>query len=207
MVPTFWKFADLEIIGYADDREPTMLPAVVPPVFRLLANRNMVLLPPYSLQFDGVAGATAVTMEVAEDLRDTKQIWLFPGDGAQPAQAGYQMWLHRDGRRVYQPIHEARRTLDQLSEEAVQRASGLLKSGLLDLAEASASEAILSNDRRVDALAIKAAIRRRGNNSDGARLMEYLARPLIESAAFVTLVDHYASLSDGMEPVSTVQKS
>ena len=206
MVPTFWKFADLEIIGYADDREPTMLPAVVPPVFRLLANRNMVLLPPYSLQFDGVAGATAVTMEVAQDLGDTEQIRLFR-DGAEPAQAGYQMWLHRDGRRVYQPIHEARQTLDQLSGEAVQRASEQLKSGQLDLAEASASEAILSNDRRVDALAIKAAIRRRGNNSDGARLMEDLARPFIESAAFVTVVDLYASLSDGMEPVSTVQKS
>ncbi len=203
---SFWKLADLEIIGYADDRDATMLPAVVPPVFRLKADSDVVLLPPYSLHFDAVVGATAVTMEEAEHLRLMEQITLFPA-GGQPAEPGHQMWLHRDGRRVYQPVHEARRTLDQLSAEAIERAILQLAKGQLDLAEDSASEAILSNDRRVEPLAIKAAIRRRRGLAAEARLMGEIARPLIESGAFVNLVNYYTRLITAIEPVRPVLKS
>jgi hypothetical protein len=193
-MPSSWNIADLEIIGYADSRDETMLPAIVPPVFRSIADSSTVLVPPYTLEFATVIDATRISMEEADHLGAVGELTLTPSS-RKPAQPGFQLWLSRDGELIYQPLDEASLTLSRLSEQAVQRATKELREGNLDLAEESASEAILSDDRRVEAYAIKAAICRRLSDHPGEELMAELARPLFEASAFGTLVDHYFVLT------------
>jgi hypothetical protein len=51
--------------------------------------------------------------------------------------------------------------------------------------------AISADDRRVEPLAIKAAIRRIQRNSTGERLMAELAAPVMEERLFNLLVENY----------------
>ena len=193
-----WKLAELDIIGYADVRERTLLPAIVPPVFQLRIDRDVVLLPPYKLDRDVVAGATSVSLMEAEQLKEAGKLTFLSG-GAMKAADSCQLWLHRDGRMHYQPIHEAKRTMEQLGRDAMKRAIVELKDGRIDQAEVAASEAILYNDSPVEPYAIKAAIRRRQGNLAGEQLMAELARP-VDPAAFAILVDHYSGNATPVQP-------
>lgn len=192
MSRTPWSLADLEIIGYADHRDETMLPAIVPPVFRSISNPDVVLVPPFAVRFDVVARATQLPFAEAISLGERQEITLFSGSPLL-AQPDHELWLRRNGEVVYQPAVEARRELEALCKLATQRAQQALAVGDLDGAEAASSEAILSNDRSVAAFAIKAAIRRKRNNPAGESLMAELASSLLDSAAFHSLVDHYCS--------------
>ena len=55
-----WNVEDLEIVGYADVLDETMLPSVVPPVFRIKAEPQRAFLPPYSLNAGFLCNATEV---------------------------------------------------------------------------------------------------------------------------------------------------
>ncbi|MCX6607703.1 MAG: hypothetical protein NTV52_29530 [Acidobacteria bacterium] len=192
MKPATWSLADLEIIGYADDRDQTMLPAIVPPVFRSISNPDVVLVPPFAVRFDVVARATELSFAEAESLPDRREVTLFFG-APLVAQPDHELWLRRNGEVVYQPALEARRELDHLCKLATQRARIALAAGDMASAEAAASKAILSNDRSVAAFAIKAAIRRKLGKPAGERLMAELAGDLLDLAAFHCLVNHYRS--------------
>jgi hypothetical protein len=192
MNPATWSLADLEIIGYADNRDETMLPAIVPPVFRSISNPDVVLVPPFAVRFDVVARATQLSFAEAESLRDRQELTFFPAS-PRHAQPDHELWLRRNGEVVYQPALEARRELDLLCKLATRRAQLALAEGEMADAEAAASEAILSNDRSVAAFAIKAAIRRKLGKPNGERLMAELAGNLLDSDDFGSLVDRYCS--------------
>lgn len=190
---SLWKLEDLEIVGYADVRTPDLLPAVVPPVFRVRSEPDSILLPPYSISFDSVVGATAVSRAEAEHLRDQGKLFLFAESDPFPPRPEHELWFHRDGRMIYQPIHEARRTLRQLGAEALERAVTAFRDGRMREAEDAAGEAMLADDRRWEALAVKVAIRRLQGNKGGENVMRKLAAPLVNEAAFTAVVEDYIS--------------
>lgn len=192
MVPPPWNLADLQIIGYADERDESMRPAIVPPVFRSVSNPSIVLLPPYLIHYDSVSEATQIPYAEAEAMRDQGEL-TFLDDAPIPTQRGFELWLRRNGDLVYQFEPDARRERSVLSENAIKEAVAALAKGDLARAEEASSEAVLSNDRRVEPYAIKASIRRRNRDFVGALLMQELAAPLIGSSAFENLVRDYAN--------------
>ena len=186
-----WNLDDLEIVGYANVLKETMLPSVVPPVFRLKADVQRAFLPPYSFNAGFLCNAAEVPRSELEELRDSREITLF--DDAFPARAGFELWVDQSFQWHYQPLDTAKHELHRIADEAVQNAADALRRDDLLQAERLSSIAISANDRRVEPLAIKAAIRRLQGNKAGEQLMAELAAPALEERLFNLLVDDYCA--------------
>ncbi|MDP3000886.1 MAG: hypothetical protein Q8N47_25610 [Bryobacterales bacterium] len=180
---------DLEIIGYAEVLRETMLPSVVPPVFRLKADHQRALLPPYSFNAGFVCNATEVPAQELDALRDAHEITLF--DDALPAQPGYELWVDQGFAYHYERRDQADANLGRIAAASIGQAEAALKAWNLEEAERLAGVAISADDRRVEPLAIKAAIRRREGNATGESLMADLAAPVLAERLFSLLVDGY----------------
>ena len=188
---TPWNLDDLEIVGYADVLKETMLPSVVPPVFRLKTDAQRAFLPPYSFNAGFLCNATEVPGSEMEELRDSREITLF--DDAFPARAGFELWVDQSFQCHYQRLDEVKRKLRAIAEEAIRNAEDALRRDDRQQAERLSGVAISADDRRVEPLAIKAAIRRTQRNSTGERLMAELAAPVMEERLFNLLVDDYCA--------------
>jgi hypothetical protein len=188
---TPWNLDDLEIVGYADVLKETMLPSVVPPVFRLKTDSQRAFLPPYSFNAGFLCNATEVPGSEMEELRDSREITLF--DDAFPARAGFELWVDQSFQCHYQRLDEVKRKLRAIAEEAIRNAEDALRRDDRQQAERLSGVAISADDRRVEPLAIKAAIRRIQRNSTGERLMAELAAPVLEERLFNLLVDDYCA--------------
>jgi len=184
-----WDMNDLEIIGYAEVLRETMLPSVVPPVFRMKADPQRVLLPPYSFNAGFVCNATEVPARELDALRDAHEITLF--DEAIPAQPGYELWVDQSYQCHYERRGQADANLGRISAASIGQAEAALKAGNVEEAERLAGVAISADDRRVEPLAIKAAIRRLQRNATGESLMAELAAPVLEERLFSLLVTDY----------------
>jgi hypothetical protein len=184
-----WNLDDLEIVGYADVLKETMLPSVVPPVFRLKADAQRTLLPPYFFNAGFLYNATEVPRSELEELSGSREITLF--DDAFPAHAGFELWVDESFQWHYQPLYEAEQELRRIADKAIQSAEDALRRDHLRQAECLSGVAISADDRRVQPLAIKAAIRRIDKNKTGEQLMAELAAPVLEERLFNLLVDHY----------------
>ena len=188
---TPWNLDDLEIVGYADVLKETVLPTVVPPVFRLKADSQRAFLPPYSFNAGFLCNATDVLRSELEELRDSREITLF--DDAIPARAGFELWVDQSFQWHYQPLDEAEQKLRRIADEAIRNAEDVLRKGDLQQAQRLSGVAISADDRRVEPLAIKAAIGRIQGNKTGERLMAELAAPVLEERLFNLLVDDYCA--------------
>jgi hypothetical protein len=188
---TPWNLDDLEIVGYADVLKETMLPSVVPPVFRLKTDARRAFLPPYSFNAGFLCNATEVPGSELEELRDSREITLF--DNAFPARAGFELWVDQSFQCHYQRLDEVKRKLRAIAEEAIRNAEDALRRDDRQQAERLSGVAISADDRRVEPLAIKAAIRRIQSNRTGERLMAELAAPVMEERLFKVLVNDYCA--------------
>jgi hypothetical protein len=195
---TPWNFDDLEIVGYANILRETMLPSVVPPVFRLRTNTNRAFLPPYSFNAGFLCNATEVSPSELQELADSREITLF--HEAFPAHADFELWVDQSFQWHYEPLDEARRKLRRVAEEAIQNAEDALLRDDLQQAERFCGVAISADDRRVEPLIIKAAIRRMQGNSAGERLMAELAAPALREELFNKLVDQYCACRQPSAP-------
>jgi hypothetical protein len=126
-----------------------------------------------------------------EELRDSREITLF--DNAFPARAGFELWVDQSFQWHYQRLDEVKRKLRAIAEEAIRNAEDALRRDDRQQAERLSGVAISADDRRVEPLAIKAAIRRIQRNSAGERLMAELAAPVMEERLFNLLVDDYCA--------------
>jgi hypothetical protein len=187
-----WNLDDLEIVGYADVLKDTMLPSVVPPVFRLKADAQRTLVPPYFFNAGFLYNATEIPRSELEELSGSREITLF--DDAFPAHAGFELWVDESFQWHYQPLYEAEQELRRIADKAIQSAEDALRRDHLQQAERLSGVAISADDRRVEPLAIKAAIRRIDKDKTGEQLMAELAAPVLEERLFTLLVnDYYAS--------------
>lgn len=197
---TPWNLDDLEIVGYADVLKETMLPSVVPPVFRLKTDAQRAFLPPYSFNAGFLCNATEVPRSELEELRDSREITLF--DNAFPARAGFELWVDQSFQWHYQRLDEVKRKLRAIAEEAIRNAEDALRRDDRQQAERLSGVAISADDRRVEPLAIKAAIRRIQRNSTGERLMAELAAPVMEERLFKLLVNDYCASREKPAPAA-----
>lgn len=197
-MPSPYNVDDLEIVGYANVLSETMLPSVVPPVFRLKAEPGRAFLPPYSFNAGFLCNATEVPASELEQLRDSGEITLF--DTVFPARGGFELWVDQSFQWHYQPFDEARQELGRIASEAIEQATAALREGDLPRAERLAGVAISADDRRVAPLAIKAAIRRTQGDNLGERLMAELAGPRLTGAEFGCLVDRYGASRPQAKP-------
>jgi hypothetical protein len=188
---TPWNLDDLEIVGYADVLKGTVLPSVVPPVFRLKADSQRAFLPPYSFNAGFLYNATEVLQPELEELRDAREITLF--DDVFPAHAGFELWVDQSFQWHYQPWGEAEQELRRIADEAIRNAEDALRKGDLQKAERLSGVAISADDRRVEPLAIKAAICRLNGNQAGEQLMAELAAPALKGKPFNGLVGDYCA--------------
>src|ERR1035437_332313 len=186
-----WNLDQLEIVGYEDVLKETMLPSVVPPVFRLKADAPRTLVPPYFFNAGCLYNATEIPRSELEELGGSREITLF--DDSFPAHAGFELWVDQSFQWHYQPLDEAKQELRRIADRAIQIAEDALRKGDLRQAERLSGVAISADDRRVEPLAIKAAIRRIDKNKTGEQLMAELAAPVLEERLFNLLVDHYCA--------------
>jgi hypothetical protein len=186
-----WNVEDLEIVGYADVLDETMLPSVVPPVFRIKAEPQRAFLPPYSLNAGFLCNATEVPVSELEELRDSREITLFAPEF--PARRDFELWIDQSSQLHYQPLDEAERNLSGIATEEIRHAENAFREGELSQAENHSGVAISADDRRVEPLAIKAAICRMRSDRAGERLMARLATPALEERLFNLLVDDYCA--------------
>lgn len=189
---------DLEIVGYANVLKETMLPSVVPPVFRLKADTRRAFLPPYSFNAGLLCNATEVSQSELEELRDSREITLFPG--AFPARPNFELWVDQSFQWHYKPLDEAAQTLHRIAHEAIKNAEDALRKGDLQQADRLSGVAISADDWRVEPLAIKAAIRRIQGNKAGENLMAELAAPVLEERLFTLLVNDYCASQQQSTP-------
>jgi hypothetical protein len=187
-----WNLDELEIVGYANVLTETMLPSVVPPVFRLKADHGRALVPPYHINGRLLWNATQVPDSELEDLRDSEEITLF--HDAFPACGGHELWVDDSFQIHYQPQYEAEEELGRIATESIQGAEDALRRGDIEQAEHLSGVAICANDRRVEPLAIKAAICRSKEDWAGERLMGDLAAPRMKERPFRRVVDDYYAL-------------
>jgi len=200
-----WNIADLEVVGYANVFGETMLPTVAPPVFRFKADATRALLPPYHLNGAAVYNATAVSQAELEELRAAREITLF--DDSFAAQANYELWIDQSFQRHYQPLDEAESELGRIAERAIHEAEEALRQGNLADAERLSGVAISANDRRVEPLAINAAISRLNGDAAGERLMAELAASALEARLFKMLVDEYCKAAPRRKPAAPASDS
>lgn len=188
-----WKITELEIIGYADVLSASMRPSVVPPVFRSVQDKQIVLVPPYELHEESVAGATRIPMSEAHQLSDRNEITLL--QSPIPAVEGYELWVDPAGVLRYQLLETARGIRGAWADEAIQRAVAELERPDADIqmVEQAAEEAIRCDQSRPAPYAIKAAVRRWQRNPVGMQLMQEMGYSICDRHEFDFLIDGYYS--------------
>lgn len=182
---------ELEIIGYATVLKETMLPSVVAPVFRLRTDPNIAFVPPYLLNQGYLCNATRVSAAELGTLADKVEITLFPGQPLR-AQQGHELWIDQAGAAHYEPQSDAHAALLETARREIAGAEMALTQGKTEEAEKCCNIALCADDRLIEPLAIKAAIRRQQGDSTGERLIAKLALPRMTPGAFCALVDFYS---------------
>jgi hypothetical protein len=182
----------LEIVGYANVLLDSMLPSIVPPVFRLKGNPDEVFVPPYVFNAGYLCNATALSGSELKALEQNQEITPFDGEPL-AAQRDFELWLDQARHRHYQPRTQAHATLLALAKDHIQMAEQALKDGKTADAERFSGVASCADDRLVEPLAIKAALRRLRKDTTGEGLMTKLAASRMTEGVFRALVDFYCS--------------
>ncbi|MBM4047614.1 MAG: hypothetical protein FJ279_21115 [Planctomycetes bacterium] len=184
---------ELEIAGYANVLKATMLPVVVPPVFRLKTDPQRIFLPPYSFNAGLLCNATEVDAEEMAALEAAGELTLF--EQPFPAQPGFELWIDQSFAHHYEPRSQADQTLLSIARGSIQQAQAALRENNLEEAERLSTVALSADDRLVEPLAVKAAIRRLHKDRVGEQLMRELAADRLSETAFGNLVDSYVALA------------
>jgi len=184
----------LEVVGYATVLLDTMLPSVVPPVFRLKGKPDEAFVPPFLLNEGYLWNATALSASELAALQRKGEITLFPGEPF-PARHDFELWVDQDRKLHYEPRAEAQAALLAIAKDHIQKAEQALKEGRAEDAERFSGIALCADDRLIEPLAIKAALRRARDDATGEELMAKLAAPRVTKGAFRRMVDGYCSPS------------
>jgi hypothetical protein len=96
---------DLEVVGYANALKESMLPSVVPPVFRLKIDCNRTFVPPYSFNAGLLYNSTELPQTELRDRSEAGEITLFAEPF--PARTGFELWIDQSFHENYEPKYEA----------------------------------------------------------------------------------------------------
>lgn len=188
---TPWNVENLNIVGYANVLDETMLPSVVPPIFSLRSDPNRHFLPPYSFNAGFLCNATEVPDSEIQALRNDGEITIF--SDAIPARAGFELFVDQDFQHHYEARQIADKWLLDIANKNILEAEEAFHLELFDKADHLASVAISADDRLLAPLVIKAAVYRVRGDHAGERLMAKIALPAMSDSLFRRCVDAYDS--------------
>lgn len=182
-----WRVEDLDIIGYADALDRTMLPSIVPPVFRVRSNPSLHLLPPYFFNAGCLYNAAEVEAQEIRELKNREEITVF--DESFPAQVGFELYIDQE----FQPQYKLREIVNSellaIAVKYIAQAQAEFRNGSFAEADRLAGIAISADDRLVEPLVIMAAIHRANHDVAGEQLMASLAPSTVTESSFQELVD------------------
>ena len=197
-MPEAIPISSLEIVGYANRLPASMLPAVVPPVFRLKGERNRNFLPSYVIRCGMLCDATERTEAELQALAEADEITLFTE--TKEARPEHELWIGLDETDNYQPISEASGNLRGIATGRIDLALIAMGEGELKRAEDCCRIALNADDRMIDSLAIAAAIARHNRNIGDERLMRTLALGHVTARGFEIMVDGYLQMISEPQP-------
>jgi len=170
---TVTQLHELDVVGWNDVLEEASLPSIVAPVFARRDAPERILFPPFRIVEDLVVGGTATNRTDWDEL-----VFLGRASALESpvrARAEHELWLDLDGNPRYEPRRKAREHLKELAEGFLNDARKALAEGRVDDALRWAQQAFNANDRLVDPLAIKAAVRLSEGADDEVELLAELA--------------------------------
>ena len=127
-------------------------------------------------------------------LQQNEEITLFEGEPL-PAQRDFELWVDQAGHPHYEHRTQADAKLLAIAKDYIRQAEQALQEGRTEDAERYCGIALCADDRLIEPLAIKAALRRLKKDATGERLMAKLAEPRMSEAAFRRMVEYYFGLS------------
>ena len=169
---------DLVIIGYADALTVDALPRIVTPVFRHRTEKDRILLPPFRLYDNFVFGGAWDSINRWQSLIKTGNMTELVETIT--AQGDHQLWIDQNNQPRYELRSTAHKNLETIAAEKVNEAQEALAHGSLDIADQLATTAFNADDRNIEALILKAAVRRLEGKSRN--------------------ISFFASLAHGIEP-------
>lgn len=188
----------LEIVGYAETLSAGMLPTVVAPVFRCVDDLAKYFLPPFHIHQGLLCGAACLSPDEVEALVDDHRITLL--NAPFPARSGYELWIDQDLHARYQPAEEAELALKEIASTHIREADAALKAGNLEQAARLAAIALSADDRRIEPLAIRAAVFRLRKEETGVSVLQRMAQHALEPRLFQMLVNDYCRPTPATAP-------
>ena len=184
------QLVDLEVIGFANELLPSLVPAILPPVFRYVSDRDRVLVPPFSLSGGYVVEPAEIsTLELTRYV-DSREITLLESPFL--AKPNHELWADTELRLHYEPRTQSRASLAAIDRESLAKAKSAFHRAEFENAEKLAGIAFCANERSWEALVVKAAIfRMRGEHAD-VDVMTELAQRLISRDEFLQRVNELA---------------
>jgi hypothetical protein len=181
------RLDELDIVGFADWLDKTLVPHVVPPIYQFRSNPEKLLFPPFHLAGTEVVGGT---------IGSQAQINRFVNEGRAtrieqpiPARPDHELWIDQEMKPRYDSFDVAEKTLRGIAKENNERARRLLLKGDLEQAEQAANVALGADDRLVDSFVIKAVIALRRGEADDAESLKQTAMVNFTAEAFDTLLE------------------
>ena len=182
----------LEVIGYANRLADSMLPAVVPPVFRLKGDQERILLPPFVIRDGYVFGGTESNGAALQMFNEAGEVTLFAKP--QEARPDFELWINLDKAVHYEAISDASAQLQNIAREHIIKAEEALLNADFNGAEECCRIALSADDRVIDSLAISAAIAQRNKRNGDAKLMEKMALGHVTAKGFDFMVRGYSKI-------------
>lgn len=186
------NLSDLDVVAYGTALSDTMLPAVVPPVFRSRGDAGAYFVPPFTIDDYWLYGATQIVEAEYRSLCEEDR--LTPIEQPMAARAHSEMWVDQQRHVHYELQEVATRHMQEISAAAVSEAVTALQCGALNAADIHCGVAISDDCLALEPFAIKAAISRLQNDVWGERVVCHLAKTLLHTTAFDGLVEKYASM-------------
>jgi hypothetical protein len=184
--------ASLDVVGYATSLSEAMVPTIVTPVFRLRNSPGAILFPPFAIHCGQVCDGALGTAEEFGRFANEGDVTALEAPIA--AARDHELWIDANMMPHYEPIEEADETLGSMAADHISRAKLALQQGDLDEADRLAGIALCADDRRLEPLAIRAAIRRRQGREGAVKLMAKLALPRFSQDVFDTVMEHYGAV-------------
>ncbi|MDI1310563.1 hypothetical protein [Prosthecobacter sp.] len=183
----------VKIVGYANKLTESMLPTVVPPVFRSIANPDHFFLPPYVLKDGHLWSDQKRDARELRQLEERGDVTLF----AEPpleAKPDYELWIDSENQRHYESNSDAEEALQAIAEQCISEAEEALKTGDYTTAKNATRKAMCANDRLIEPLAIRAAIAQKENELGQLNLMFHLVGSRSTKAGFKLMVAGYEEI-------------
>ena len=163
------------------------------------------MLPPFRLDVNCAYGGTWDGMSRWQSLIKTGNMTEL--DETIPAQNDHQLWIDEDNQPRYEQRSMAHKNLETIAAERVGEAQEALSRDDLETAERLATTAFNADDRNIDALVVKAAIRKLQEKPRHIAFFASLAHGITPDH-FTTLVENLleAHVLTKESPVSNVCK-